>query len=179
VKNLILLFSIISTLLLNSCTSQKTQAFENTFKNTPKNIIFPKIKKHRAILECVSSKIEFKAGTTPALTFRLKNLSSKRLIILEWMMKESHNIKIYYTPWVIGMKKPTKDQWKVIAPEIGDSPKRMTLDLATRNSVLLKTNLDFVKDIKIKSPQDFLIYAELNLSSIRIRSKMMQIRINP
>ena len=178
-KNLILFCSAWAILLSTSCVSNKTQAFDKTYPAPPKKIKFPKIKKYKAVLERVSPNIVFKAGTAPELTFRLRNISSKKLIIREWMMKETNNIKIYYTPWAIGMKKPPKDQWKIISPEIGENPKRMTLALASRNSVLLKTNLAFIKDIKIKTPQDFLIFAKLNLSSLPIRSKLIQIRITP
>jgi hypothetical protein len=179
VKKFILLFSISVILLLNACVSNKTNAFDKTYPEPSIKLKYKKIAKYKAILECVSPKVEFKAGSVPQITFRLKNLSSKRLLITEWMMKESNNIKIYYTPWHPGMKIPVKDQWKVISPKIGENPKRMTLDLAHRNSVLLNTNLDFVKDLKIITPQYFMIYGKLNLSSISKRSRFLKIKINP
>lgn len=171
--------SVIVVLLTNSCVSQQTQAFDKTYPEPSAQIQFPKIEKYKAILERVSPKVEFKAETVPEIIFRLKNLNSKRLIVPEWMMDETKNIRIYYTPWQEGMKKPEDSQWKVISPAIEENPKRMTLDLAPNNAVLLKTKLDFIKDMKIITPQDFLIYAELNLSSLPIKSRWMKIRINP
>lgn len=178
-KNIIIPVSLLIILFTNSCVSQKTQAFDKTFPEPSKEIKYPLVENFKTVLERVSPIVEFKSGTTPQVIFRLKNLNTKRLILPEWMMKEENNIKIYYAPWSKGQKKPEKDQWKVLIPQIEENPKRMTLDLAPRNSVLLKTKLNFVKDMQINSPQDFLIYGELNLSSLPIKSRLMKIRINP
>lgn len=156
----------------------KPANFDKVFK-TPKNLKFPKIKNIDVLLEKISSQIEFKADTDPEITFRLMNLSLKKIVIYEWMMKEENNIIIYYTPIKEGEKIPTFDKWLEIKPDTGKNPKRIPLDLKHRNSVLITTHLPFVKDMKIITPKDFLIIGKLNLSSLPVRSRMMKIRINP
>ena len=178
-KNLLLIFSVLLMLTFAACVSHKTQAFDKTYPEPTKKIIFPKIKEYNALLERVSPIMEFKAGTSPAMTFRLMNLSTKRLILPEWMMNEPDNLIIYYIPWEKGMKKPPIDKWQVLAPKTKLNPKRMTLDLNHRNSVLIKSKLTFIKDMKIRTPKDFLLFGALNLTSIRIKSRIMKIRINP
>lgn len=153
--------------------------FDKVFPGPPKTIKFPRIKKFDALLELISSKVEFKAGSEPEVTYRLMNLDLKKLVVREWMMIEPNNIIIYYTPWEKGAKIPTFDKWKALKPDIGETPKRMTLDLKHRNSVLITTGLPFVKDMKIRTPQNFLIIGKLNLSSLPIRSRMVRIRVNP
>lgn len=153
--------------------------FDKVFPGPPKNYKYPRIKRFDAVLELISSQVEFKAGTDPEVTFRLMNLDLKKLVIREWFMVESNNIIIYYTPWERGEKVPTFDKWKELKPDVGKDPKRIPLDLKHRNSVLINTSLRFVKDMKIRTPHGFLIIAKLNLSSIPIRSLMIPIRVNP
>ena len=157
------------------------QLFEHTFPDPPKNMKFPLIKfdKKEVLLEKMSSKVEFKAGTEPKVIYRLINLSLKRLIVYEWYMKEEYNIVIYYTPWEKGMKLPPFKDWKKIAPKIGDKPRRMTLDLHHRNSTLINTKFSFIKDLKLYTTKDFLVFAKLNLMSLPIKSRIIKIRVIP
>lgn len=153
--------------------------FDKIFPDPPPDLKFPKIKKFDVVLEKISSQIEFKKGSNPELTFRMMNLSFKKLVLPEWFMKEANNIILYYTPFEDGEKVPTFDKWKEIKPKLEKSPKRMPLVLKHRNSVLISTHLEFVKEMKIITPQDFLIIGKLNLSSLPVRSRMFKIRINP
>ena len=153
--------------------------FDKIFPPPPKNLKFPQIVGFDAVLEKVSPEVEFKAGTLPDITFRLQNRGLKNLVIPEWMMQEELNISIYYTPWELGQEIPALEAWKEQRPDIGENPRRMTLALKHRNSVLVKTQMDFVKDMNIVTPQDFLLIARLNLSSILIRTRVMRVRVNP
>ena len=153
--------------------------FDKVFPDPPPDLKFPKIKDFDVILEKISPQIEFKAGTAPEITFRMMNLGLKKLVIREWMMKEENNLILYYTPITDEEEVPTFDKWHELKPETGENPKRMPLDLKHRNSVLITTRLPFVKNMKIITPQDFLIIGKLNLSSLPVRSRMIKIRINP
>ena len=157
------------------------QLFEHTFPDPPKNLKFPLIKfdKKEVLLEKMTPKVEFKAGTEPKITYRLQNLSLKRLIVYEWYMKEENNIEIYYTPWEEGMKLPPFKDWKKISPEIGEKPRRMTLDLRHRNSTFINAKLSFIKDLKLYTIKDYLVFAKLNLMSLPVKSRIIKIRVIP
>lgn len=156
------------------------QSIPSSYPTNSGNEKFPVIRKFDAELEKVSTTIEFEAGSDPKITFRLINLSFKKLKIREWMMKESYNIILYYTPKLKNMSKPPAlDKWLVFKPEIGEKPKRMPLELKHRNSVLISTNLSFIKKLNNKKNSDFYIMAKLNLKSFPLKSRVLQIRVNP
>ena len=144
-----------------------------------KKLYFPKIKKYSVRVECVSYEREFTAGTSPKMTFRLKNLSTKPLLVYEWFMRENLNLKIYYTPWTEHMRKPKKEDWLVIAPEIPPKAKRMPLQLDPGNSVYIDKLLTFISKLKLTEPSEFIVYAELNLTSIKKRSAYIKIKVIP
>ena len=157
------------------------QLFEHSFPDPPKNMKFPLIKfdKKDTVLEKMSSQVEFKAGTEPSVTYRLINLSLKRLIVYEWYMNEANNITIYYTPWEEGMKLPPFKEWKKISQKVGDKPRRMTLDLHHRNSTLVNVKYSFIKNLKLYTSKDFLVFAKLNLMSLPVKSRIVKIRVIP
>ena len=157
----------------NSISKKKSADF--------KKIFFPKIKKYSIRIECVSYLREFSVGEPGKMTFRIKNLSSKPLVIYEWFMRESHNLKIYYTPWTKGMKKPKKEDWMVLIPEMPEKPKpkRMVLELETGNYVYIDKLLPFITNMKLTEPKEFVVYAELNLTSIKKRSPYVKITVTP
>ena len=144
-----------------------------------KKLKFPKIKKYSVRVECVSYEREFTAGDTPKMTFRLKNLSTKPLLVYEWFMRESLNLKIYYIPWKEHMKKPKKEDWFLIAPKMPPKPKRMPLQLDPGNSVYVDKRLTFISKLKLTEPRQFIVYAELNLNSIKKCSGYIKITVNP
>jgi hypothetical protein len=156
------------------------QQIPSSYPANSGNEKFSVIKNFDAELEKVSSTIEFDAGSDPEITFRLINLSFKKLKIREWMMKESDNIILYYTPKLKNMSKPPAlDKWMILKPEISKKTKRMPLELKHRNSVLISTHLSFIKNLNNKKNSDFYIMAKLNLKSLPLKSRVLQIRVNP
>lgn len=183
-----LLFAFLSIFLL-SIFSVLSHA-EDKPKPSPDGkvvkIKFPKLEGYEASLKCVTTKPEdmtFRPGAPAKLTFGLKNEGANPIITYEWMMKESDNLRIYYTPWKEGMKTPEKNSsdWILEKPEIKGNPRRMPLELHPKNTVLLEKEIQFVKDIKpgFKEKKYFLIYAELNLDSFSAFSKPVQIAVEP
>jgi hypothetical protein len=77
------------------------------------------------------------------------------------------------------MKKPTKDQWIPIIPKIENKPKRLSMELTHRSSVLLDVDLPFIAKIKSDHIQYFVIFVELNLTSISTKSQMIKIEVKP
>ena len=144
-----------------------------------KNIFFPKIKKYSIRIECVSYEREFSVGEPAKMSFRIKNLSTRPLVVYEWFMNETYNLKIYYTPWTKGMKKPKKEEWMVISPTIPKKPKHMALELDPGNYVYVDKLLPFIAKMKLTEPKEFVVYAELNLTSIKKRSPYVKITVTP
>jgi hypothetical protein len=157
------------------------QVFEHTFPDPPPNMKFPlvKYKKGDIVLEKMTPEVEFKAGTEPKITYRLANLGLKRIVVYEWFMKEADNICLYYIPWEDGMKIPPFKEWKEIKPDVGEKPRRMTLDLHPRNSTLIDVKFSFIKDLKIYTVKDFLVFARMNLMSLPVKSRITRIRVVP
>jgi hypothetical protein len=168
-----LLLAIFAThsLSANSISKKKASDF--------KEIFFPKIKKYSIKIECVSYEREFVVGKPAKMTFRIKNLSSKPLVVYEWFMNEPFNLKIYYTPWTKGMKKPRKEDWMVLTPKIPKKAKHMPLELESGNYVYIDKFLPFIANMKLTAPKEFVVYAELNLTSITKRSPYIKITLTP
>ena len=143
-------------------------------------IYFPKIRKYDIGLEVVSLKRKFKAGQPAVITLRLKSFALKRLVVYEWLEKESDNISLFWIPWHGTMKKPKKEDWFSYIPKIEKKPKRMPLTLEHRNSVLIDVKIPFIEKIKgLNKAQDFVVFAELNLSSISAKSDYIKITVTP
>jgi len=177
IRLLLTLSLLITTAVYSQDVTKKVKGV--TKAEDIKNLKFPKIKKYNVELECVSPIREFKAGKPAKMTFRLRNYALKPLIIYEWYAKESNNIRLYYVPWKAKMKKPPKDQWIPIIPKIGKKPKRLSMELTHRSSVLLDVDLPFIKDMKTDHIQTFVIFTELNLTSISTKSQMIKIEVKP
>jgi hypothetical protein len=77
------------------------------------------------------------------------------------------------------MKKPKREEWKLLAPKIPEKPKRLTLQLNPDNSVYIDKFLTFVNDMRLTKPKQFIVYAELNLTSITVRSPYIRITVKP
>jgi len=180
ILKLALLFSAIPALVVitSSCKSGNEKIAYGVVKEIEH---FPKIKNVNAELDIVSPLRTFLLGE-PALTvFRLTNFSDKRLVIYEWKMIDEYNVRIYVVPWNDGQPVPPPDQWICLKPEIKNK-RLMTLDLGQNNSTMLEKKIDFKKDVikgEIDKPHTFLIYGELNLESVPLKTSPTKVTILP
>lgn len=169
---------LISTALISSCRSK-----DNIKMGVVKEVEhFPKIKDYNVEFDCVSPVRTFNINESAKLIFRLTNLSVKQLVIYEWKMIDDYNLKIFIAPWQEGMPTPEPDKWTCIAPVIKKPVRRMTLELARENSTIIEKTIDFKKDVikkEIDKPQTFIVYAELYLESLPLKSRPAKITINP
>jgi len=143
---------------------------------------FPKIKDYNLEFDCVSPVRTFSINEPAVLVFRLTNLSDKKLVIYEWKMIDEYNIKLFAAPWQEGMPTPEQDKWTCIAPLVKKPFRRMTLELAKNNSTIVEKTVDFKKDVikkDIDTPQTFIVYAELHLESLPLKSRPAKITITP
>jgi hypothetical protein len=164
--------------LFSSCKSQ-----DNVKMGMVKDVEhFPKIKEYNVEFDCISPARTFNINEPVKLVFRLTNLAKKSLVIYEWKMIDDYNIKVYIAPWEEGMPTPAQDKWVCIAPTIKKPFRRMTLELAHNNSTIVGKSIDFKKDVvktEIEKPQTFMVYAELNLESLPLKSRPAKITITP
>jgi len=178
ILKLIFLLSVIPalTVVASSCKSDKI-----TYGVVKEVEHFPKIKNVNAELDIVSPLRTFLLGDPALIVFRLTNFSNKRLVIYEWKMIDEYNIRIYVAPWSEGQIDPPADKWVCLKPEITNK-RVMTLDLGQSNSTIIEKLIDFKKDVvkdKIEKPQTFLIYGELNLESVSLKTAPTKVTILP
>lgn len=169
---------LISAALISSCRSK-----DNIKMGVVKEVDhFPKIKDFNVEFDCVSPIRTFNISEPAKLVFRLTNLADKQLVIYEWKMIDDYNMKIFIAPWQEGMPTPEPDKWICIAPAIKKPVRRMTLELARENSTIIEKTVDFKKDVikkEIDKPQTFIVYAELYLESLPLKSRPAKITVNP
>ncbi|HCE46118.1 MAG TPA: hypothetical protein DET40_21450 [Lentisphaeria bacterium] len=177
---IILIFTVIPAFAVfaSSCKSGKEQIVYGMVKEVAH---FPKIKNVNAELDIVSPLRTFLLGEPALIVFRLTNFSDKRLVVYEWMMIDEYNIRLYVTPWADGEPIPPADKWICLKPEIKNK-RLMTLDLGQNNATMVDKTIDFKKDIingEIDKPKTFLVYGELNLESISLKTSPTKITILP
>lgn len=178
--NMLSIFTLF--ILFNLYAGNEGQSGKIYGRQTSGKIHFPKIRDYNVILECVSPQRTFTAGKPAFIRFRLKNRGSGRIVVYEWMMNESDNLQFYYIPWEKNMKtRPSKDGWIRVSPAIKEPIRRMTLELAPGNSVLMEKKLEFIENIKTGSiaSQDYLMYFELTLESFQAKSNIIKITVKP
>jgi hypothetical protein len=134
-------------------------------------------------LECISSHRVFTAGQKATLTFRLKNLGAKPLLIYEWLAEEGDNLTLRYAPTAAGADgEPDDADWITVRPETVHESRRMPLELAPGNAVLVNRDLPFVRALApatLAEPATFLLYGELNLASLPAKSPVIIITVQP
>lgn len=149
------------------------------FKDTPSKKIYKKLKKYYLVLYPVGNSRAMTLDKNATVKLRLQNFATKKIRIDEWYEKTPDNIILYYRPFNLRVKKFIPENWTKISPKIADKAMRFELVLMPRNSVLITIKLDFLKDIKLKKGETkkFLMLAELNLHSVKVRSSMFSIEV--
>ena len=180
----ILRLSIMATLLFTLLAVFSSCKSEGNVKMAyVKNVEhFPKIKEYNVEFDCVSPIRTFKINEPAVLVFRLTNLSDKKLVVYEWMMIDDYNIKLFAAPWKEGTPVPEQDKWVCITPPVKKPARRMTLELNRNTSTIIEKTLDFKNDVikkDIDKTQTYMVYAELNLESLPVKSRPATITINP
>ena len=143
---------------------------------------FPKIKDYDIEFDCVSPIRTFRINEPAVLVFRLTNLSDKNLVIYEWKMIDDYNMRLFVSPWEEGTPTPEQDKCICIAPPVKKNSRRMTLELTHNTSTIVEKTIDFKKDVirkDIDKPQTFIVYAELYLESLPLKSRPAKITITP
>ena len=140
---------------------------------------YKKIKDYYLVLYPVGNKLVINLNKKETLKLRLSNFASKKVRIDEWLMKTPDNVILYYRPFNLRVKKFIAKNWTKVSPEIKGTGRRFQLVLMPKNSVIIAKQLDFLKDINLKKgkTKKFLVVAELNLKSVKVRSSMFSIEI--
>lgn len=160
-------------LLVSCATTRKKRSNIDESK-----INYPLIEGYRVTLAPYSPRRTFYAGEKAVIVFKLMNIGKSPLTIYEWRLKESENVKLYYMPYK-KVKTTKKSDWTCIPPETWGT--RATLTLNPQNAALIEKKVPFITSLK---PSDvsqgelkYLMFAELNLKSIRARSDVFVITI--
>jgi hypothetical protein len=182
------LISLLSTGILAIFTSCVKTVVENenpkglkgNFRdNTIPKKSYKKLKNYYLVLYPVGNNKTITLDKDANVKLSLRNFARKEIRIDEWYMQNPDNIVLYYRPFSLRVKKFVPKHWTKISPEIKGKGLRFELVLMPKNSVLITKNLDFLKDIKLKKGETrkFLMLAELNLTSIKVRSSMFSIEV--
>ena len=182
---LIGLLSTAVTTLLPSCvktvvSNENQNGFKSGFRNNAlAKKSYKKLKDYYLVLYPVGNNESITLGKNATVKLRLRNFAGKKIRIDEWYMKTSDNVVLYYRPFDLRVKKFIAENWTKVSPKIENNALRFELVLMPKNSVLVTKKLDFLKDIKLKKGETkkFLMLAELNLHSVKVRSSMFSIEV--
>lgn len=172
------LASTVLALISASCSSE-------TPKKPSQSEMYPKLRDYSLQLNVVSTRVEYYAGEeNGAMTFSMKNIGLKPLLIAEWHVMESANLNLFYAPCAAGEdpEKIPDEKWKqspTFDKEDKGSIGRLPLALNPNNSVLIKVPLSFLKDLKDEGGKKmtYAVRGELNLISVKLKSKPFMITV--
>ena len=122
------------------------------------------------------------AGDGGILTFALVNEGKKKIVIEEWFSNEGDNIVIYCQNWLPGMVNYDPQGWIKLEFEPRKPAWRYPLHLAAGNRMFIAKKLPFVDQLSITpgSERRYFIKAELNLTSVKLASKVSTVSVrNP
>lgn len=140
---------------------------------------YKKLKDYYLVLYPVGNNLVINLDKKEKLKLRLSNFASKKVRIDEWFMNTPDNVILYYRPFNLRVKKFIAENWTMVTPELKGKGRRFELVLMPKNSVIIAKKLDFLKDINLKKGETkkFLVLAELNLKSVKVRSSMFSIEV--
>jgi hypothetical protein len=140
---------------------------------------YKKLKNYYLVLYPVGNNENIILDKNATVKLRLRNFANKKIRIDEWYMKTPDNIVLYYRPFDLRVKKFIAKNWTKVSPKVEDKALRFELVLMPKNSVLVTKKLDFLKGLKLKKGETkkFLMLAELNLHSVKVRSSMFSIEV--
>ena len=176
----VILLGAMFTMLLTSCTSEKTPK-RGSFRRNPE--VFHKLSDYSLRLSLLSSKREFYAGDDRAvLTFSLKNTGVRPVTIYEWHTCEAANVNLYYREGKANVAASPAD-WK-LSPTYDESKVNLksrsplTLNPGS-NQALVQIPAAFLKTLRNRSGRKipYTLRAVLNLQSVTVESEPIEIHI--
>jgi len=182
---LIGLLSTAVTTLLPSCiktvvNNENPKKLRGNFRdNSLSKKSYKKLDNYYLVLYPVGNNETITLDKDATVKLRLRNFANKKIRIDEWYMKTPNNIVLYYRPFNLRVKKFIAKNWTKVSPKVEAKALRFELVLMPKNSVLITRELDFLKDITLKKGETkkFLMLAELNLHSVKVRSSMFSIEV--
>lgn len=181
---LIGLLSTAVTTLLPSCVktvvNENPKGLKGNFRdNSLSKRSYKKLKNYYLVLYPVGNNKAINLDKGATVKLRLRNFASKKVRIDEWYMETPNNVVLYYRPFNLSVTKFIAKNWTKVSPKVGDKALRFELVLMPKNSVLVTKKLDFLKGLKLKKGETkkFLMLAELNLHSVKVRSSMFSIEV--
>lgn len=174
----------ISTLFLSFCTSCAPDEPRKRKRSRYAKTVFRPLKDYSLVLLHMTSKTIFLPEDDDArITFALRNTGLKPVTIKEWRMNESSNVKIWYAPGKISETKNIPfAAWKSSRTfDPADKYVNMHNPLILNpsdNWALIDVPLTFIKQVRHAGQrQYFTIIAELNLTSVKVKSAPVEITV--
>lgn len=141
---------------------------------SPVKASYPKLKDYELDFNTVLPGKPFAQGEVAVVNFRLRNAGPKQILIDEWYMEDSDNIRIYYRQYSpdTDLENFDRKSWKCINPELKPPAHHFPLIISPNNIVFVEKKID----LKQISPDDlsrskkFWVIAELALNSVDVRS---------
>ena len=114
------------------------------------------------------------AGEGGIVTFALINRGNKNVLIEEWYVNEEDNVNIICQNWLPGMTGYDSNAWVKLETVPRQPAWRYPLTLAPGNRIFVNKKLPFVDSLNITpgSERRYFIKAELNLTSVKVESKV-------
>ena len=148
---------------------------------SPVKASYPKLKDYALDFNPVMPGKPFAQGEAAVINFRLRNAGPRQILIDEWYMEESDNIRIYYRQYSpdTDLENFDRKSWKCINPELKPPVHHYPLVISPNNIVFVEKKID----LKQISPDDlsrskkFWVIAELALNSVDVRSPPFVIEI--
>ena len=146
--------------------------------------VFKPLKDYSLKLLLMTSKTIFPPEDNDArLTFALQNMGLKPVTIKEWRMNESSNVRVWYAPGKIAESSRIPfSSWKS-SPTYDPKDKYVNMHNPlilnpTDNRALIDVPLAFIKQVKHAGKrQYFTVVAELNLTSVKVKSAPIEITV--
>lgn len=183
VTTLAILITAIST-MLTSCVQtvlpENPKGLKGNFRDTTlSKRKYKKLKNYYLVLYPVGNTKTIIMGKDASVKLSLRNFANKKVRINEWYMQTPDNVILYYRPFDLRVTKFIAKDWTKVSPEMKGKDLRFELVLMPKTSVLISRKINFLKNIKFKKGESkkFLMVAELNLKSVKVRSSMFSIEV--
>ncbi|WP_176011730.1 hypothetical protein [Victivallis sp. Marseille-Q1083] len=159
------LFSAILAAVLAGCIEGRPSFYEPQLIEPPADLEIPPLERYHLLL-LPTGNLEYTAGQPVEIRFRLLNKDTVNVLLYEWHMRETENIRIYYQPYDPEQPEPTAE-WQCYEPEVKHPLHYYQLELFPGNSVDVTIPLPFLEKMP---PGAYLMYAELTLTSVDVAS---------
>ena len=121
------------------------------------------------------------AGEKAIFTFSLSNTGNRAVEIPEWFSYEPDNLVLYVQPRTTDMSAPIEEYWIKLDFDPRKPVFHYPLTLMPSNQVLISKELPVIEKLQLPphTERRFFIKAELALTSVKLSSEVVELRVLP